>query len=750
VQWVALAGLAALVGVCFSGVLRGDVLFAGDLHLTFEPFRHLLAEAHRAGSLLWTDRVHNGAPLLANPVHQPLYPPNLTASWLEPARGQSVVTLLHMLWSALGGWLLARHLGCSRAASWTAGGVVALNGVGLSATRLMSLSWSAAWVPWLLLACVRIDQRRRGATLGLVAVGVMVVLAGEPFVLLAGLLGVAVFLTESVLRERARWRSAVRVAGALAVAGALCAPWLVIVLRWTAASVRGQGFVAEAVTLWSMHPVAALGLVLPHPFGDPAAFGIAGFWAHALVAPKAGPVFPGLYLGSVVVALAVVGLLRSGPLRRPCTVWAVLLLLLAAGRYGPLYPVLVELPGSGSLRYPIKWLLALPVPVGLLAGSGLDSLVARVRQGGRTLVAPAVVSGVYVLAVAAVALGLVWGGGTLVSWLGPETEPISAIWAAARSSVGSSSGWSVSALVLAALVVVLLVRSEGARVAGWVVALVAVVDLCAANRRLVPTTPLDLMTAEPAVVAALREQPEPVGRVWVDPEWPPGLGPVPVPADLVALSRWQRETLRGYTGLSFGLRYAMTTDVEAMTLHRYARLQHMVSGAPARERAMVLGAAGVTHLVSFRAQPSAVLEQVAAVQVGASAPLKVFRNHLAVPRCRVVPRAVPCRGLESCLQTVLRSPDDLFSESTLLDAGAGAACPVGDGGFARVTSERGGTLEVATAGGGGWLVVSDTLTPGWRAEMDGQPVPLVRADLVFRGVCVPAGEHVVRMQYSPW
>ena len=49
----------------------------------------------------------------------------------------------------------------------------------------------------------------------------------------------------------------------------------------------------------------------------------------------------------------------------------------------------------------------------------------------------------------------------------------------------------------------------------------------------------------------------------------------------------------------------------------------------------------------------------------------------------------------------------------------------------------------------GWLLVTDRWARSWRAAVDGRPVPVRRANFVFRAVPVPSGTSIVRFHYDP-
>jgi hypothetical protein len=114
-------------------------------------------------------------------------------------------------------------------------------------------------------------------------------------------------------------------------------------------------------------------------------------------------------------------------------------------------------------------------------------------------------------------------------------------------------------------------------------------------------------------------------------------------------------------------------------------------------------------------------------------------------------------SLGAALSDMVHGPFAPDQEVILADEGSGARTTeqasvsgAGGEGTAMITRYSADQIEVrATASADAWLVLSDTFYPGWTATLDGQPIPVLRGDVLFRVVRIPAGAHNVVFTFAP-
>ena len=126
----------------------------------------------------------------------------------------------------------------------------------------------------------------------------------------------------------------------------------------------------------------------------------------------------------------------------------------------------------------------------------------------------------------------------------------------------------------------------------------------------------------------------------------------------------------------------------------------------------------------------------------------VYENPGALPRFFLVNRTLPAGGMDAAL-AVLRSRN--FDPRT--EAVVEGAAPFAEGAAAGMVhvleyGARQFTLRVETPAPA-FLVTSETAYPGWHAWIDGQAKMPVLTNVAFRGLPVPAGNHVVTMRFDP-
>jgi hypothetical protein len=163
-------------------------------------------------------------------------------------------------------------------------------------------------------------------------------------------------------------------------------------------------------------------------------------------------------------------------------------------------------------------------------------------------------------------------------------------------------------------------------------------------------------------------------------------------------------------------------------------------------RSPVLGLMNVRYLLSRQPIPEEKLAASPFREEMLLAGHHVYANRTTLPRFFLVGRVRPVAGMAEAVAQLKSAEFDPAGEAIVEGA---AALTVEDAAGTVVVREYGLdrlTLDV-TAGRPAYLVTSETGYPGWEAWVDRKPQPIFTTNVVFRGMPVPAGRHIITMRF---
>jgi Bacterial membrane protein YfhO len=670
-----------------------------DLYAYFVPgFLHIQQRLSAGEIPLWNPYEGFGTPLLGALQLQVFYPPRLLFFSLLPlGAALQAYICFHVALAGVASYALARERGRDPFAA-ALGGVVCAASLQFAAAP-SQLPWTASlgWLPLVVLMVERVFFRpTTGAVVGLGLAAAMEILAGYAEIpLAAGLAIVVCLLVSSVLRLASRDGRGVLVGSmALALGGALA-------LGLTAFQVLP--FNEMVRQSWR----TAAGVVEP----------LKGYFFPQLnvTSPLPGALMTQFFVGGPPLALLVLGTLRVERNRLPLGIAA--FACFAAGSF--LFPFVHTLPLFAMSRGGAAWAIAFAAFAPAVVADGLDWVWAgRARRPVRL---------VLVLAIGAAVL---WYARPPLTH-GPKGIEGIRTMAATRTYL-------VAALV--ATVVGALVRHPAARTAaGAVLVATTLADLWGLTpTRNPPLVPSGILN--PSRRRMLAE------RMAADPDRPRTLAPIVTELGGNVLQRV--DAITAYP----------TFLLPARTTALFEHLQ--LSGAsiaPIQWRRLA-AARGIVNAMGLR------FALVLPGDVPASAPLEfrpVQSNHGVtvlqrasggVRRAELVHCATIADGAEAAFAAVL-APSFNARRCAVVEEPVGPLADPPPGVTEEVRLARYREEDVVVdvrAAAPALLVLADAFYPGWQVTVDGVRRPLLRANYLFRGVGVDAGEHEVRFRYRPW
>jgi hypothetical protein len=456
-----LLGLLGLILLFFNKMAFSNLILArGDTYLYFYPYWQAAADALQSGRLpLWNPEIFMGAPFLANSQIGFFYPLNWPVWWLlSTPYAVSASILIHLFIAAWGAYLTGQrtlHLG--PLAGLLAASLFALGGYLTAQVEHVNQLQGLAWLPWyfVVMAPIMGESNQRAGIRSLLKIPLWIailvtlqLLAGHTQTVFISGVSIAVWSLVSVVGKETPVRGGIRLAIVLAagfgLAVALAAVQLLPTWELTQQSSRQGGLALNEILSFSWHPLHLARGLLP-AYEQPL------FTEYLAFLPITG------------LMLVVIGAWNWHENRRirPWIFLLLVALVLAFGRFTPVYHLLANLPGFDLFRVPARWLAPAALSAALIAGAGWQRLLAfadrdEMESGGRyvamarqDLLRP-VVAGF-----TGVALLVLWG--FMAGWLA-EMIPTGAEAPFEQPSVLNLAGWLVELAVLALLLWLILTQ----------------------------------------------------------------------------------------------------------------------------------------------------------------------------------------------------------------------------------------------------------------------------------------------------
>lgn len=668
---------------------------SGDLWGAWYPVWSFIAEWLRQGVVpLWNNRILGGDPIfsdvqygLFNPINWSLFLTYSIPHWMVLLRGALP------LWLAGAGM----YLYLRRSPLWQLKRPPALVGAVaymFSDPFIVHLgnppfNDAMAWLPWVLLGIDKAARSCRGIPFAALVVA-LPALSGHGEMTLYAAITAGLYTLWQI--AEGGWPGMLHRLGQLLLAGvlgvALGAPALI-------PGIERLPFTERAGVPWELRRGYEFPPAMLVDFISPAFHGRGPDWFW----PSWNPVESG-YIGAIALYLTLIGLL--GNLRHRRT-WFLLGLGglaygLALGYHGPIYPLLSRLPLVESSLKTARAIFIVSLALAMMAAQGVEYL-----QSGRRRLAFLWAAGLLL-------------GGLVLWWQAPAW--VSAV-PAGLPRLRALTGLRFAALLAGASALLGWAAARGRLWgrAGLLLLLLAELVATGALAETEPTPKPDATHA--AALAFLRADPG-WFRVDVDPAarglWPP-----------VFLQMGGFEVPQGMGN--------------AMDLREFNILRWRIPSATHPAYRML----GVKYLIVPKGAPPGG-EGIWPVFV--DDPLvDIHLNTLALPRVWLVYRTEVVGSYGEALERVL---DENFRPEEIAIVQDG---PQLDGtGQGRIELGYYGPNDVVLhveTDAPALLVLSDTFYPGWRATVDGTPVPIYQTNAALRGVPVPAGAHRVEMHFRP-
>ncbi|MGH7444368.1 MAG: YfhO family protein [Longimicrobiales bacterium] len=766
-RWVPVVLYAVVTVLLFREAIFTGAGMLGIDSMALSYFaRDFYTDAVRSGVFpLWNPLILGGLPFVEGMHGDIFYPISLALFFLDPLHFWTWKMAGHVFLAGVFAYLWLRRGLALRRGPAMFGGLVYMMGA-----DLVSLVYPggdgklfvSALAPLVFLLAERCVQHRRIADFAFFALGIALVMFTShmqlAYFMVWGVSVYMIFRAVQIARSEGAGKGAALLtgfvlAGVLGVGAAAVQflPPLGYLQEWSQRADKTDEQSADAyayATSYSLHPEEIMALVVPEFVGD-----------NAQTETRAGNTYWGRnpmklnheYAGFIPLLLAPILFLR----RREPRAWffaglAALSLVYALGANTPLFRLFYLIPGVSLFRAPSLIIFLYGLSIATLGALALQRMLDWTRGDDADrqaitryfAIAVAVFGGLALLAATGVFTSL-WQG---ILYPDMAAGKVAALQA---NTTNIQLGFWLTfflAVVVAGTWYGLSRGAYGAMLALWLIVGVGAVDEYRVDRPFIRATVLlnelgmDPVMLEPDESIRFLQERQASGEVFRVYDLGPMLGQATYGSNTLAIHGI--EQLGGHHGNE--MRYYDRLIGEADQAPNAVRVNENPQPGATREDFTLLQRTNTTYLVSPQRLQHPAMEEVF---VGSRS--AVYRLRDVLPRAYLVGNAEVVSD-DVAFERMLATDFDAGSRVLLAGAPQGSAPQAGVQGSVTWV-ERGlnaMTLRVQ-ADRPAMLVVLDNYYPAWHAQVDGEAAPLVRANLTFRAVPVPAGEHVVTMRFVP-
>jgi Bacterial membrane protein YfhO len=741
------AGIVTILWLAAAATwVAGDTVVPWDSKNQFYAFFRFLADAlHSGASPFWNPYHYGGHPSIADPQSLIFAPLFFVWALFDPAPSIRAFDLLVYAHLLIGGISMA-------AIGWRARWPLPANILaaalfmlaGAASGRLQHtgiiISYGLFPLAWLTLQ-LALQRRSLGFALCFAVSAATLALGRNQVALLLCYLLAAAAIAEIVTAERPlRYlRERLPALSLMALAGAaLLAVPLLLTLQFAELSNRPGEPLDEALK-GSIHPVNLATLAVANIFGTHGSY----FGPNAVSLPEVAHTddsFNYLFVGWLPVLLLMwFGIAGGGAWkrgRRLITVTLAIALLFMLGRYTPLFGLAFAwIPGIDMFRRPADASFVFSAALALLCGHLLTDYI-RNGLAKRGLAEAHVAIGAFTVLASAVAFSSRSGHGF-----------------AALIEVAK-----VIAIPLLAVAALLFLKTAAARAnIAAVLATVAILELMGWNTAF-------RLNAEPRENYAVLERPtgaeaEAMAIIDREIEHDRARGDRPRVEVAGLGGAWQNVAMvRGWSAIN-GYNPLRIGDYDRLVAPGESNWRAEQRKFPASFRSYdcaLARALGLKYLVLGRPIENMPHPQAAVVvdTLRNGPKIWVYRLNNPMPRLKFTSRVQIADA--NATSPARQAQFDYAQDRVLLENSATRFRTLGprlardNAGRVKIMNWQPGWIEIeADSEAGGVLAMHATSYPGWIAQIDGQEVPVLRADHLFRAVEVPPGNHRIIFAYRP-